>query len=66
MTQVCQATFKKQCQYPKCDCDRPSSIQDNCTYGYVLPDRCRYTAHLGCNCGAYPPLKWDGEKYVNS
>lgn len=23
MTQVCQATFKKHCQYPKCDCDRP-------------------------------------------
>lgn len=32
-------------------------IQNNCKYGYVLPDRCRYTAHLGCDCGAYPPIK---------
>lgn len=30
-------------------------IQDKCVHGYVLPDRCRYTRHLGCDCGAYPP-----------
>lgn len=33
------------------------SIQNHCKYGYVLPDRCRYTSHLGCDCGAYPPIK---------
>ena len=32
-------------------------IQNNCVYGYVLPDRCRYMRHLGCDCGAYPPIK---------
>jgi len=31
-------------------------IQNNCVHGYVLPDRCRYTRHLGCDCGAYPPI----------
>lgn len=41
-------------------------IQNNCKYGYVLPDRCIYIANKGCPCGAYPPLIWDGEKYVNS
>ncbi len=42
-------------------------IQDNCTHGYVLPDRCRYTAHLGCDCGAYRPLRWDAvtQQYVD-
>jgi len=29
-------------------------IQNNCHYGYVLPDRCRYWRHKGCPCGAYP------------
>lgn len=37
--------------------DNLDPIQNNCKYGYVLPDRCRYTRHLGCDCGAYPPLK---------
>ena len=46
---------------PNPDID-PDHIQDNCKYGWVLPDRCRYTAHLGCDCGAYRPLKWDSEK----
>jgi hypothetical protein len=32
-------------------------IQNNCKYGWVLPDRCRYNARLGCDCGAYPPIK---------
>ncbi len=32
-------------------------IQNNCKYGFVLPDRCRYTRHLGCDCGAYPPIE---------
>lgn len=32
-------------------------IQNNCKYGYVLPDRCRYIGRNGCDCGAYPPLK---------
>lgn len=31
-------------------------IQNNCVYGYVLPDRCRYNSSTGCACGAYPPL----------
>ena len=31
-------------------------IQNNCIYGYVLPDRCRYMRHKGCPCGAYPPI----------
>lgn len=31
-------------------------IQNNCKYGWVLPDRCRYNARLGCDCGAYPPI----------
>lgn len=39
-------------------------IQDRCKYGWVLPDRCRYNPTLGCDCGAYPPLKWDGQKYI--
>lgn len=46
-----------------CDCPRCVSssergldpIQNHCKYGFVLPDRCRYTRHLGCDCGAYPP-----------
>ncbi len=41
-------------------CEKHSNldpIQNNCKYGYVLPDRCRYTRHLGCACGAYPPIK---------
>lgn len=70
--EMCQATSMKHCQFPRCDCNRPGiqeelldPIQNNCTYGYVLPDRCQYMAHLGCDCGAYPPLKWDGEKYVS-
>jgi hypothetical protein len=33
------------------------TIQDDCKHGYILPDRCRYTRHLGCDCGAYPPIK---------
>lgn len=41
-------------------------IQNNCVYGWILPDRCQYTAHLGCECGAHPPLKWDGDKYVRT
>lgn len=45
--------------------DNLDPVQDNCKYGFVLPDRCRYTAHLGCDCGAYPPLVWDGDKYVS-
>ena len=32
-------------------------IQNNCKYGYVLPDRCRYNSVTGCDCGAYPPLQ---------
>lgn len=32
-------------------------IQNNCHYGYVLPDRCRYWKHKGCPCGAYSPIK---------
>lgn len=39
-------------------------IQNNCKYGFVLPDRCRYNPRLGCDCGAYPAGRWDGEKYV--
>lgn len=31
-------------------------IQNNCKYGYVLPDRCRYNSITGCDCGAYPPV----------
>jgi len=37
--------------------DVTDPIQDNCVYGYILPDRCRYVRHLGCDCGAYPPIK---------
>lgn len=40
----------------------PESSQKNCKYGYVLPDRCRYMAHKGCECGEYPPLKWNADK----
>lgn len=40
-------------------------IQNDCKYGFVFSDRCRYNPRLGCDCGAYPPLKWDGEKYVS-
>lgn len=40
----------------------PEATQKDCKHGYVLPDRCRYTAHLGCDCGEYPPLKWNPEK----
>lgn len=63
----CQATFKEHCQYPKCDCDDPNldPIQNKCKYGWVLPDRCRYNPRLGCDCGAYPAMKWDGKKYVS-
>lgn len=32
-------------------------IQNNCKYGYVLPDRCRYNSITGCDCGAYPPVR---------
>lgn len=43
------------------DTDTPNPnldpIQNNCKYGYVLPDRCRYMRHKGCVCGAYPPIK---------
>lgn len=39
-------------------------IQNNCKYGWVLPDRCRYNPRLGCECGAYPAGVWDGKKYV--
>lgn len=38
-------------------------IQNNCTYGWILPDRCRYNPRLGCDCGAYPAMVWDGKKY---
>lgn len=31
-------------------------IQDCCTHGYVLPDRCRYSSRTGCDCGAYPAI----------
>lgn len=41
-------------------------IQDNCPYGYVLPDRCRYTRHLGCACGAYPPIPPVTAETINS
>ena len=34
-------------------------IQNNCKYGYVLPDRCRYNSRTGCDCGAYPPIKYE-------
>lgn len=37
--------------------DLMDPIQNNCKYGYVLPDRCRYNSITGCDCGAYPPLK---------
>lgn len=33
------------------------TIQNECVYGYVLPDRCRYNSITGCDCGAYPPVK---------
>lgn len=35
-------------------------IQNNCKYGWVLPDRCRYNPLLGCDCGAYPA--WSKEQ----
>ena len=35
----------------------PCTRQAKCKYGWVLPDRCRYTRHLGCDCGAYPPIE---------
>lgn len=38
-------------------------IQNNCKYGYVLPDRCRFMRHKGCECGAYAPQYWDGERW---
>ena len=51
------------------DCDWPQNgsanlnpIQNNCKYGWVLPDRCRYNPRLGCDCGAYPPRLWNEEK----
>lgn len=40
---------------------RAEATQRNCKHGWVLPDRCRYTAHLGCDCGEYPPLRWNEE-----
>ena len=48
----------------KCRLDIPprNTIQDDCKYGWVLPDRCRYTPRLGCDCGAYPPRLWNEEK----
>jgi hypothetical protein len=41
--------------------EEEGTIQDECVYGYVLPDRCRYNSITGCDCGAYPPTskKWD-------
>lgn len=47
-----------------CINDNLDPIQNNCKYGYVLPDRCRYNPKLGCDCGAYPSKTWDGEKYT--
>lgn len=46
------------------ECDNPSEckIQENCKYGYVLPDRCRYNSITGCDCGAYPPIRYNDEK----
>lgn len=41
-------------------------IQNNCKYGYVLPDRCRYTRHLGCDCGAYPPIGLGRISYLDN
>lgn len=35
--------------------------QKKCVFGFVLPDRCLYVAHLGCDCGEYPTLWWDEE-----
>lgn len=40
----------------------PDATQKNCKHGWVLPDRCRYNARLGCDCGEYPPLKWNQDK----
>lgn len=36
--------------------ENSGKIQNNCPYGYVLPDRCRYNSRTGCECGAYGPL----------
>ena len=35
--------------------EEEETIQDECVYGYVLPDRCRFNSITGCACGAYPP-----------
>lgn len=40
-------------------------IQNNCKYGYVLPDRCRYSSRTGCDCGAYPPLPVTQERITS-
>lgn len=42
-----------------CIIDNLDPIQNNCKYGYVLPDRCRYNSRTGCDCGAYPPIKYE-------
>lgn len=62
---TCKAPFKAYCQYPECGCDQVDPIQNNCKYGWVLPDRCRYNPRLGCDCGAYAAMVWDGEKYTS-
>ena len=47
-------TIEDKFHYCKGDyCD----LQKNCKYGYVFPDHCRYTRHLGCDCGAYPAIE---------
>lgn len=41
--------------------EEAGTIQNECVYGYVLPNRCRYNSRTGCDCGAYPPSskKWE-------
>lgn len=41
-------------------------IQNNCKYGYVLPDRCRYMRHKGCPCGAYPADRGNYETRIKN
>lgn len=39
--------------------DMTDPIQNNCKYGFVLPDRCCYNPVIGCDCGAYPAMTYN-------
>lgn len=43
-------------------CEAHNPIQDNCVKAYVLPDRCRYSSTLGCDCGAYLRINRHGRE----